>query len=756
MDATTKTVKESASVHQEDIDLMAIALKLWEKKFVVLIFAFISMLLGLAFNWIAEPVYESNALIQVEKKNRGVPGMGDLTEMFGVTSGSAAELELIKSRQVIGTVVTKLSLQLEVRPKYLPIIGEPMARRYHTLSDAPASPFLGFDNYAWGGESIKIDSFIPPTSTTSTGKRYILKAGKNEHFSLATVAGEEILTGVINKEVSNLGYQIFVSELIARPGTEFEINYAAGLNTVLRYQGMLSTLEKGRDTGIIALTINDTSPERAVAILDSVAESYLRQNVDRQSAEAAKSLEFLRNQLPQIKLSLEQSEEKLNDYKVTVGSIDIGAEANSLLKQIVGVESSLAKMQLQRADLDRKYTYDHPAYEAWRAQVAELNNSKEEFDKRIKGLPSTQQEMLGLQRDVQVGTQIYTQMLNNIQELDIVRAGTVGNVRIIDRAVVNIQSPVQPQKTLILAASIVFGGLLGAVFILISAALNRGVENPDDIEAVGLPVYASIPLSDEQRKLDFGSRRPRSAGQLRKMRNQHPTALLAQRNPTDITIEALRSLRTSLHFAMMEATNNIMMISGPSPNVGKSFVSGNLAAVIAQAGQRVLLIDMDLRKGYMHKMFDIGPENGVSDVLCKRVQLQDAIQPTKIGELFILPRGAIPPNPSELLMSKGLSQLLETVSADYDLIIVDTPPIMAVTDAAIIGRLCGVTMLVTRFGLNPVKELEVTKQRFEQNGINVKGVVLNAVERKASGYGYGYGYGYRYGYYQYDYKSDKN
>ena len=202
---------------------------------------------------------------------------------------------------------------------------------------------------------------------------------------------------------------------------------------------------------------------------------------------------------------------------------------------------------------------------------------------------------------------------------------------------------------------------------------------------------------------------------------------------------------------MLEAENNVMMISGPSPNVGKSFVSGNLAAVVAQAGQRVLLIDMDLRKGYMHKMFGMQPDNGVSDVLGKRISVQEAIKPTRVGELFVMPRGVIPPNPSELLMSQQLTDLLNEVKEQFDLVIVDTPPIMAVTDAAIVGRQCGVTMIVARFGLNPIKELEVTKQRFEQNGITVKGVVLNAVERRASGYGYGYGYGY----YHYEYKSDK-
>jgi len=743
---TSSSPAPRQQAQDDEIDLLALFATLWDQKWLIAAITAVFMVIGLAYALLASPVYRANAIIQVEEKSPGLPGMSDVTEMFGGESEAITEIELIKSRKVIGTAVDNLDLDIQVEPRYFPVLGRAIARRFAGEADELNTPILGFGSYAWGGERIKVSRFEVPA--TQFNEAHTLVA-EESGFTLLSPNGEALLSGEAGKLIRAEGYELYIPTLHARPGTQFTLSRLRRLSAIITLQETMGVSERGKDSGILALSIEDTDPDRAEEILNVIASTYLRQNVERQSAEAAKSLDFLREQLPNIKKDLEEAERKFNAYQVKVGSVNISAEAEALLDQVVDIESGIAELQLQQAELDRKYTRDHPAYQAWREQMAEQMARKTEFNSRIKGLPETQQELLGLKRDLEVGTEIYTQMLNNIQELDIVRAGTVGNVRIIDDAAVNIEEPVKPKKVLIVVIATLLGGFLGVALVLVRAALNRGIESPDDLEAIGLPVYASIPLSDEQRKLDFGSRR--SARQLRKIRNQHPTALLAQRNPTDITIEALRSLRTSLHFAMLEASNNIMMISGPSPNVGKSFVSGNLAAVIAQAGQRVLLIDMDLRKGYMHKMFDVGPENGVSDVLSKRVQLQDAIQQTKIAELFILPRGAIPPNPSELLMSKGLTQLLEAVSADYDLVIVDTPPIMAVTDAAIIGRQCGVTMLVTRFGLNPVKELEVTKQRFEQNGITVKGVVLNAVERKASGYGYGYGYGY----YQYEYKSDK-
>jgi tyrosine-protein kinase Etk/Wzc len=228
--------------------------------------------------------------------------------------------------------------------------------------------------------------------------------------------------------------------------------------------------------------------------------------------------------------------------------------------------------------------------------------------------------------------------------------------------------------------------------------------------------------------------------------------LLAVNHPTDLAVEALRSLRTSLHFAMHEADNNRLMISGPSPQVGKTFVSVNLAAVIAQTGQRVLLVDVDMRKGYIHKVMNLHSTNGLSDVLARRCDLKTAIHKTDIENFDFISRGQIPPNPSELLMHQNFSELLSQVSEMYDLIILDTPPLLAVTDAAIVGRQSGTNLIVARFGFNPSREIELTIRRFAQNGIKLKGAIFNGVEKRASAkYGYG-----AYGYYNYEYQSDNN
>ena len=332
-------------------------------------------------------------------------------------------------------------------------------------------------------------------------------------------------------------------------------------------------------------------------------------------------------------------------------------------------------------------------------------------------------------------------LLSKTQELDIVRAGTVGNVRVVDAAAVDTTEPVKPKKALIAVVATLFGGFLAVAIVLVQKAMHRGVEDPTEIESIGLPVYASVPYSDFQDKLTGFNR-------ARKVKDK-PKSILAVDNPADLSIEALRSLRTSLHFAMMEAKNNIIAISGPSPGVGKSFISVNLATVLAQSGKKVLIIDADMRKGYLQTQFGMKWDDGLSDLLSGRLNLEQVTKTSQVEGLDVITRGQIPPNPSELLMHSNFSKMVAAVSDKYDIVIVDTPPILAVTDPAIVSAHAGSTLLVTRFGQNHLREIELTRNRFEQNGIAEKGVVFNGVVRKASN-----AYGY-YGYYNYEYKSDK-
>ncbi|MDP9654131.1 UNVERIFIED_ORG: tyrosine-protein kinase Etk/Wzc [Pseudomonas putida] len=727
----------------DDIDLLALFGTLIDSKWIIVGITAFFCAVGVAYALLSTPVYQANALVQVEEKKGGMAalgGMAEMSEMFSGTSPAVTEIELLKSRAVLGKAVENLKLDIIIEPNYFPFIGHFLSRRFEPTSEHQvAAPLLGLDSYTWGGE--KLDIFQLEVPDAYLGKGLKLRSEGNGAFTLL-IDDEALLHGQTGEKLEQNGFKLQVSTLNANAGALFNVTKQRRLNTILKYQEDVSAAERGKESGIIALSLENEDPDLANKVLDEINRLYVLQNVQRNSAEAAQSLDFLRTQLPDVRKQLEKAEGQLNAYQSSARSVDITIETKAVLDQIVALETLISELKLKQAEMEHRFTREHPSYQALMTQMGQLDQQKRGLEKKVKNLPETQQELLRLTRDMQVTTDIYTQLLNKTQELDIVRAGTVGNVRIIDSADADIDKPVKPKKMLIVLIATLLGGLIAVAYVLVRKAMNRGVEDPEVIEQLGIPVYASIPLSKGQSQIEGtlkGSNRA-STGSL----------LLAVNNPADLAIESLRSLRTSLHFATLEAKNNILMISGPSPAVGKSFVSSNLAAIIAQTGQKVLLVDADMRKGYLNKMFRMDVNNGLSDLLAGKIDLNKATHSTEVDNLHVITRGQIPPNPSELLMHSNFTRFLEQVSSQYDLVIIDTPPILAVTDAALVGRQAGTSLIVTRFGVNAAKEIAVTKRRFEQNGIVVKGAIFNAVERKASAYGYG-----SYSYYQYEYASDK-
>jgi tyrosine-protein kinase Etk/Wzc len=737
---TTKTT--NLAQQAQEIDLMALFGALLDRKYFIIGLTTLFMFVGVVYAMLSTPVYQATAMIQVEDSGSSVPGLDDMAGMFESTSTAVTEIELLKSRSVIGEAVDTLKLDVIAEPNLFPFIGSRSFRKFAPINDGDlAEPSFGASSYAWGGETIDVFRFDVPKS--AIGIEFTLVALDNNAVALLNGDGEQILKGKVGQELTSSKFSLTVRTLHARPGTEFTITRQDRLNTILDLQAAIGASEKGKDSGIIDLSLQSDNPSYAEKVLDKVAAIYVRRNVERNSAEAQKSLEFLEVQLPEIKKQLEFAEQRFNDYQIKRQSINITLETQGVLEQVVKLETKLQELQLKRLEMGRKFKKDHPTYQGLVEQISAVNDQKKQLVGEVGNLPETQQELLRLKRDVEVSNEIYTMLLGKTQELDIVRAGTVGNVRIIDSAEVNTSKPVKPKKALIVLMATMLGGMLAIAIVLVQKAMHRGVEDPSEIEAIGLPVYASVPYSEYQNKLMSFTKSGKAKAAAK------AKSILAIDNPADLSIEALRSLRTSLHFAMMEAKNNIIAISGPSPGVGKSFISVNLAAVLAQSGKTVLIIDADMRKGYLQTQFGLKWDDGLSDYLSGRLTLDQVTKATKVDGLSVITRGQIPPNPSELLMHSNFSKLVEEVSAAYDLVIIDTPPILAVTDPAIVSAHTGTTLLVVRFGQNHLREIELTRNRFEQNGIDVKGVVFNGVVKKASN-----AYG-QYGYYNYEYASDK-
>lgn len=717
------------------IDLGKLLGLLLDSKWLIVAVTTFFAIVGVAYALLATPIYKADALLQVETKSSGMSALvGDMGDMFSSESSATTEVEIIKSRMILGKTVDELNLMVQVSPIYSPIIGKGGARLFGQQPKITVSRF-DIPDYA---EPVAIELAVDNQ--------------EKGLYSLYDQEGQKFATGMVGELLDKKGYRLFVQALEAENGTRFFISKRSKLKSIQWLQENLAVSERGKQTGILSLSFDGENKVLIGQILNSISQNYFLQNVDRNSAEAEKSLVFLKQHLPSIKKDLNSAEDILNDFRQKNESIDLNLEASSTLKVMVELEKQLNDLTFKESDISQRFTKDHPAYISLLDKRKTLLLKKDNLDSSIQKLPKTQREILRMTRDVEVNQQIYIQLLNKVQELSVLKAGTVGNVRILDQAQVY-DIAIKPKKPLIAVLATLLGGMLSVAFVLLKAAFHKGIESPEEVEALGLPVYASIPKSLWQEKLDSKLSKFRKTNKHNKTNSQRAkgntkNTLLAEANPADLSVEALRGLRTSLHFAMMEAKNNVVMISGPAPSIGKSFVSANFAAVVAKTGQKVLLVDADMRKGYLQRHFGLNFENGLSEMLSGKLQSNEVIKTTDIENLDLVSRGQVPPNPSELLMHSRFNDFIETVSKQYDLVLIDTPPVLAVTDPSIVGALAGTTLMVGRFDQSTVKEIEVALHRFDMAGIEVKGFILNAVEKKASS-------SYGYGYYNYAYKSDK-
>jgi len=721
----------NAMAYEEEIDLREYLQVLIRERWLIAACAIGIGGLALLYALFASPVYQADALLQVEEKKSG---LGDLTDLSALLEGSAsteAEIEIIRSRSVLGKVIDSLGLDVIVKPVAFPLIGGFLSRHYQ--GDGPSEPWLGMESFAWGGEELKLDRL--DVSEELLGVEMTLTVEEGGRFHLVDENGSRLLDAEVGKAASDHGVSIFVSFIKARPGTRFTILSLPRQEVLQALQEHLQVSEKGKQTGILSIAYESNDPDQAMRVVNAVAQAYLRQNVERKSEEASRALAFLEHQLPEVRSRMDAAEASLNAYRLQQGSVDLGIETQAILNQMVEIEGKLSELNLKRAELGQKFKPQHPMMQALEQQAARLRLEKAKLEKKIGTLPETEQKILMLTRDVKVNTELYTSLLDKAQELKVVKAGTIGNVRIIDHAI-RPNKPIKPRKGLIILAGIALGVFFGVLLAFIRKALHQGVEDPEIIEQqLGVPVYASIPYSRTQEALHKAMREGRGEG----------ASLLAKEDGNDLAVESLRSLRTNIHFALMDATNKVIALSGPAPGLGKSFISANLAYVLADAGQRVLVIDGDLRKGHLHEYYGLPRSPGLSGFLAGRVELDQAVHDVGLHEnLCIMPTGVLPPNPAELLMSERFDEMLATLAQRFDVILIDTPPVLAATDAVVIARRSAATFLLLRAGMHPLAEIKQAVRHLERADIKVTGAIFNGMEHQ-KGYGYG-GYHYQYEY----------
>ncbi|HHK5773054.1 TPA: polysaccharide biosynthesis tyrosine autokinase [Serratia marcescens] len=705
MSEKIKAVSRQDEVAKDESEILDIFSDIAQNKKLVIFTGIIFFIIGTAYSLVRTPTYQADALVQVEKNSADML-LKDL-KPFGNGSQAIAstEIELMYSRMIIGKTVEQLGLRNTVEQKYSSLLGKGWAKLCGEKSG-----------------TIDIDYLeLPPDWEVASID--LIYLGKDEYQ--VEKEGNLLFKGKVGTLINRDGVALKIKSIQSKVGGVYTVTRNSELTAIDSIKSRLVIAEKSAKSGMIGLSITGDDPALTRETLNSILTNYLQQNTERKSEKAAKSLEFVKKQMPRVKSFLNQAEDKLNDYRKRNDSIDLSLEAKAALDISVAIQNQLNELTFKEAEISQKYTTDHPIYRALLDKRKTLLQEQSRVAKRIASLPATQQEVVRLSRDVESGQQIYMQLLNNQEELSLTKASAIGNVRIIDYATLQ-DFPVSSRGKIIIFISTFIGLIISITYVLTKKIFFLGIESSTQLDDMGINVYASVPVSDWQQRVD----KERGNDSRTKLKRSS-CSLLAMKNPADISIEAIRNLRTSLHFAMIDARNNVLMISGPSPGVGKTFVSLNLASVIAQSEMKVLFIDCDMRRGYTHKILGNKNERGLSEYLSGKVNSFDDIISTGDYPFEFISRGATPPNPSELLMRERFPSLVKWAGEQYDLVIVDTPPILAVTDASIIGKLAGTSLMVVRYGLTNDKEVYASLKRFELNNVDIKGVVLNAARKNS-------------------------
>lgn len=715
----------TAQSQNSEMTLKELLLLLWDGRWVVGAFTLAATLLGVLYAQSAQPVYKVDALVQIELKDgakEGANPLGALADVFEVNNPAETEIEIIKSRMVLDRVVEMRHLDLVVAPK-----------GYGAWQRLWRKPVPSLD----------VERFMVPSALL--GKPLLLTMGPNETWTLSSQDLPGQAQGRIGLPLDSAANPFHASLFIASAehapaGTRFVLTRVDPLAAIEGLQSHLLAAEVGKNTGIVKLSFTGYDPVLAAQTLNDIDDIYVRQNVEQKSEEAQKTLEFLQDQLPDIKDTLEHSEERLNEYRSKHGDIDLDAQTQQALDQQVAVQQKLSDLDEKRKEAARLFRSSHPSVAVLDSVSALYRNQAAQQETALRNMPLQQQELVRLMRDVQVNTQLYTNLLNNSQQLKVVKAGEVGNVRVVDSALPTL-NPEQPKKNVVVLLSLMLGLFAGAGGVLVWRMFQGGVEDPRVVEKeLGLPVYATVAHSPEQPRL------------YREMIRKEPgNHLLAVSFPNDLAVESLRSLRTTLHFSMLDAPNRILLLVGPGPGIGKSFVCANFATTLALAGHNVLLIDADLRRGRLHQYFGKPRGEGLSDLLSGTTSQVTALMPAQVPGLTFLSTGTLPPNPSELLLHEKFGLLLESFRSKFDYIVIDSAPVLAVTDAVIIGKLAGTTLMVLKHGVHPLAEIEACQKRLAQADVALKGVVFNDVRQAGSTQAYRYGMAA----YQYAYKGRK-
>ncbi|MFC6382325.1 polysaccharide biosynthesis tyrosine autokinase [Psychrobacter glacincola] len=746
MNTDSKAISNPATKKDNDeINLLALMLVLLRGWKIIIFFALLGLLVGVLYGRYVNPIYKADALLQVEENSQGISALGDdISGLVGSNASKAeTEAELIRSRMILKPVVDSLNLRIRITDPAIGYISRIQSNRTDTQRNTAE------------GVSLRTEDGQVQVSQFDVSQGYL-----NKSFTLTRSESGFVLSngfdefkGQLNSAYQFKGTdgQIHITVIDLPTAHPVRISKQSLQRTTDAINGSLSVVERGQQTGIIQLSMTGSDQQQITTILRQIVVSYVDQNQSRGSEETTKTLAFMETQIPLLRQKLEESEALFNDFREKNGTIDVTQEAQILLAENSRIDAQLNDLRLKKAELTTYYTEEHPLVIQINEQLAVLNNRQQEIDNTIAGLPEIQREFLGLSQDNEINREIYLTLLKNYEQLKIVKSGQIGYARIIDLPISTFKV-IAPKKSIIWLLAILLGTLLGSVLVLIRSLLISVVKDPEQLEIkTGVPVIATIPRSQLLTRLGKN--------------NKSSNRLLAYADNTSLSYEAIKSLRTNLIFNMPEVGKRakVIVITGESPGVGKSFISSNLSEVFAQLNKKILIIDADMRLGVLHKIFKMPQDNGLGDYLTqpssslpiKSLSQQEEegmlphsniskfTYPTDMDNIDFIPRGKNPNNPASLLSSDQFSNMMKELSAHYDYIIIDTPPVLAASDAVIVSQYADKVLMVTRYDKSIEGQVAYAVKQMNKVNIQVDGIIINDVKQGLmSKYSYNYNYAY--------------
>ncbi|MBE0597727.1 MAG: polysaccharide biosynthesis tyrosine autokinase [Desulfuromonadales bacterium] len=719
----------------------------------------------------AQPVYEATATLHVkDDKVKGGNFLGEL----GLSRDNPVqtEIEILKSRTNAEETVRRLHLNWVVDKR-----SNGSTFRLREFTTLAEQPVYRVRLTGGGGYEVAADS-----------------------------GGATVASGMSGALARGDGFTLLLDELQGKAGESFRLSLAPFNNVAAGLRNGVRATEVGKGTNIIKLSYQHSDPRRAAEVINTLAQVYLERSVTLKTQEASRSVEFIAQQLEQVRATLNGAEDELENYKTTTGVVKLDSEAEGLIERLSETEKglaavtlrrkqaefavdalqgaigrqdsyapailldepvvaslaqSMAQLEIERRGLLVEFSAAHPAVQTLSDRISEtqgrllstyqtilqglasstrtLQGDFARYEAELKKLPGAELELARLTRRASVNADIYIFLLQKHEEARIAQASTISNINIIDPAIVP-DKPIKPQKKKNLLLGLIVGAMAAVGIAFFREYLDDTIKDSDSAKRLlGVPTLALIPYIGRQ----DDSRKLREEGAVPPERT-----LIAHLEPRSAPAEAFRALRTALHFAGSGKKSQVLLVTSTVPGEGKTTISANLAVTMAQTGSRVLLVGCDLRKPTLHEMFNTNNSPGLTDHLIGDATIAAAVHATGIFNLDFISAGTVPPNPAELLGSTAMRELIEKLRTDYDLILLDAPPALAVTDAAVLTPLADRTIVVLQVGGVSTKAAQRTLEILRTTPTPIAGLVLNDKTNKGVDY---YGYYGRYGKYAYGY-----